>query len=392
MKKEIVELKEKAFKIICDARKLAEKGNLTAEERATFDKMFADAAEFKAQAERMEKADTLEADLSAGRKTDDKAGEVRRDINKETRAFMKYIVHNDDSELRAMSAGTTTEGGYIVPEVISNKIVTGLNNLMFMRQICSVEALKGATSLGSVYVSADASDAEWTGEIAMATADDTLALGKRSITPHQLCKLIKVSQKLLTLSPKAEQLVIDRIVYKMAAAQENGFLNGTGTTQPLGVFYASSSGINTDRDVSTDNAATAFTADGLMNAKFAVAAQYRKGAAWVMHRDAVKMAAKLKDGNGQYLWQPSLAAGQPDMLLGHPVYESEYAPSTFTTGLYVGVFGNFREGYLIAESIEMSIQRLNELYAATNQVGFIPRVNIDGAPVLPAAFARVKLG
>ena len=398
MKKEIVALKEKAFKLITDSRALAEKANkegraMSAEETVSYDKMFADATELKSQAERMEKSMELETGLrmEAGRQIEEPKGEVRKDTEKEVRAFMKYLIHNDSTELRAMSAGTVGEGGYLVPEVLANKIITGINNMMFMKNICSVDKVVGATSLGIPYVSADASDAEWTAEIVAATADDTLALLKRSLTPHQLCKLIKVSQKLIQLSPKAEQLVIDRISYKMAAAQENGFLNGTGTTMPIGVFYASASGINTDRDVATDNAATAFSADGLINAMYSVAGQYRKAGSWVMHRDAVKMASKLKDGEGRYLWSPSLAAGKPDTLLGSNLYESEYAPNTFTTGLYVGVFGDFKQ-YQIVESLEMSIQRLNELYAATNQVGFIPRVHVDGQPVLPAAFARVKLG
>jgi HK97 family phage major capsid protein len=102
------------------------------------------------------------------------------------------------------------------------------------------------------------------------------------------------------------------------------------------------------------------------------------------------MISKLKDGEGRYLWQQGLAAGQPDTILNLPVNESEYAPSTFTTGKYVGILGNF-QFYWIAELFGMEIQRLNELFAATSQVGFIGRMWADGAPVLEEAFARVKL-
>jgi HK97 family phage major capsid protein len=303
---------------------------------------------------------------------------------------MHYLRTKDDSQLRALSMDTVGEGGYLVPEVISDQILTGLNNLMFMRQICDVlPPVIGAKSLGLPYMSADATDGEWTTEILGATADDTLAIGKRSLTPNLLVKLVKASMKLLEHSPKAEKFLIDRIIYKMAVPQENKFQNGDGSGEPLGVFYAS--GINTDRDMATDNVATAFTADGLINCKYNVAAQYRKNARWLMHRSAVKMASKLKDGESRYIWQPSLVAGQPDTLLGHPIHESEYAPSTFTANLYVGIFGDFKF-YQIVDGLGMTIQRLNELYAATNQVGFIPRAYADGMPVLPAAFSRVKLG
>lgn len=398
----ILELKQKAFKAIKDARAILEKAQkesraMNGEESTNYDKAFADATTFKAEAERLEKQENLERSLElpesrkVGSEKPGAAGEEKRE--KEHRAaIMKYIITGDATELRALSADVAGEGGNMLPAAMSSDILTGLDNLLFMRQICDVlPPVQGAVSLGLPYISADATDAEWTSEIVGATADDTFAIGKRSLTPHLLLKLVKASMKLLQLSPRAEQLIIQRIAYKMAVPQENKFLNGTGTTMPLGVFVASSDGINTDRDVATNNVATAFTADGLIDCKYAVAAQYRKNASWIMSRAAVKMASKLKDGEQRYMWQPSLIAGKPDTLLGAPIFESEYAPSTFTAGLYVGIYGDFKY-YQIVDSLNMSIQRLNELYAATNQIGFIPRLYVDGMPVLPAAFARVKLG
>jgi HK97 family phage major capsid protein len=219
-----------------------------------------------------------------------------------------------------------------------------------------------------------------------------MAIGSRDLSPKILAKLIKVSMKLLMHSPRVEQIVSDRLAYKFAVTEENKFLNGTGSGQPLGLFYASASGINTDRDVSTDNTATAVTVDGLKNAFYAVPAQYRKRPSFgfIGHRDLFKMVSKLKDGEGQYLWQPSNQVGQPDRLLSAQVFESEYAPNTFTASLYVGLFGDL-SFYGICDSMDMSIQRLNELYARNNQIGFIGRKYTDGMPTLSTAFARVKL-
>ena len=157
------------------------------------------------------------------------------------------------------------------------------------------------------------------------------------------------------------------------------------------MFVASTQGISTGRDMATDNTSTAFTANGLYNTKYTLKAAYWPNAKWVFHRDAVKMLAKLVNGEGQYLWEPSLQAGQPDMLLGHPVNVSEYAPNTFTANLYVGILGDFRQ-YWIADSLSMEMQRLVELYAATNQEALIGRMESDGMPVLEEAFVRVKLG
>jgi len=103
------------------------------------------------------------------------------------------------------------------------------------------------------------------------------------------------------------------------------------------------------------------------------------------------MITKLKDGQGQYIWRQSVRDGEPDSLLGLPIVMSEWAPNTFTTGQYAGLLGDFRN-YWIADALSMQIQRLNELYAETNQVGFIGRLETDGAPVLEEAFVRVKLG
>jgi HK97 family phage major capsid protein len=172
--------------------------------------------------------------------------------------------------------------------------------------------------------------------------------------------------------------------------QEKAFLTGSGSNQPLGLFTANADGISTTRDVSTGNTTTAFTVDGLIEAKYSLKGQYHGSAQWLFHRDAVKMLAKLKDGDGQYIWQPTKTLADPDMLLGRPVNMSEYAPNTFTTGLYVGMFADFSH-YWIADALDMQVQRLVELYAETNQTGLIGRMETDGMPVLAEAFARVKL-
>jgi HK97 family phage major capsid protein len=105
----------------------------------------------------------------------------------------------------------------------------------------------------------------------------------------------------------------------------------------------------------------------------------------------VQQLAKLKDGEGRYLWQESTAVGQPDRLQGFPVDISEYAPNTFTTGLYVGLLGDWKTGYMIVDALTLRFQRLVELYALTNQIGIIGRLESDGMPVLEEAFVRVKL-
>jgi HK97 family phage major capsid protein len=102
------------------------------------------------------------------------------------------------------------------------------------------------------------------------------------------------------------------------------------------------------------------------------------------------MIRKLKDGEGQYIWKAGISNDRGDTILDLPVHMSEYAPNTFTTGEYVGILGDFSY-YWIADALNMNIQRLDELYAENNQVGFIGRLETDGMPVLENAFARVTL-
>jgi HK97 family phage major capsid protein len=103
------------------------------------------------------------------------------------------------------------------------------------------------------------------------------------------------------------------------------------------------------------------------------------------------MLAKIKDRDGQYVWMPSVRDGQPDLLLGKPVNMSEYAPNTFTTGLYAAVYGNF-DFYWICDADAMTVQVLDQPYATKNQIGYIWDYFGDGMPVIGEAFARVKLG
>ena len=125
--------------------------------------------------------------------------------------------------------------------------------------------------------------------------------------------------------------------------------------------------------------------------RYSVKQQYRRNAVWLMHRDMFKMLAKIKDADGQYIWQPSVALNTPDTLLGHPAYESEFAPNTFAAEKYVAVYGDFKSGYWICDADGMNIQVLDQLYATTNQIGYLFDYFGDGAPVLGEAFARVKL-
>ena len=308
--------------------------------------------------------------------------------NEELRSLKKDLV-----EARGLSAGTDIKGGFtLTPQEFVNQLIVAVKNKVFMRGLATVIPLNGSMSCGVPTLDTDVGDADWTPEIGTVAEDDNLAFGKRELRPHPLSKLVKVSEPLLRNSAlNPESIVMDRMAYKFGVAMEKSYLTGNGSQQALGVFTASNDGIPTSRDVSEANTATAITADGLIAAKYSLKAQYMSTAQWLFHRDAIKQIAQLKTGDGYYIFELADKPGVPDMLLGRPMFMSEYAPNTFTTGQYVGMFADFSH-YWIADSLALQFRRLNELFALNNQVGFIGRMETDGMPVLAEAFARVKLG
>lgn len=301
---------------------------------------------------------------------------------------------NGDFDFRAFQADNPTEGGYLSRgEQFVMQLIQAIDDNVFIRQMATVQQVgTGNTSLGAPSLDTDAEDTDWTVELDTGNEEDTMRFGKRSLTPHPLAKLTKISRELLRASVMpAEDIVLQRVGYKFGITQEKAFLTGSGAQQPLGVFTASNDGISTGRDVSTGNDTTSIQFDGLQEAKYTLKAAYWPRARWMFHRTAIKQIAKLKDGEGRYLWEPAVRAGAPDQILALPFDVNENAPSTFTTGQYVGILADW-SFYWIADSLEMQMQRLVELYARSNQIGFIGRLQTDGMPVLEEAFVRVKLG
>ena len=288
--------------------------------------------------------------------------------------------------MRALEHGSDAAGGFTVPsQQVSQDLLMLVDDQVHVRRLASVEKLTKAESLGILSITKP-SDYTWTAELLTGSADTTMAFAKRELRPHPLAKSIKVSRKLLQTSAQPiVQLINERFAYEYASTLEAAYITGTGVQQPLGAFVASADGVSTGRD---KVAATtqALTAAGLIDCKFHLKAAYWPNARWMFHRDAVRDITKLTDSDGQFLFDLSR-----NTFLGFPMDVNEFTPNTFTSGLYVGILADWKRGYKIVDALDMTMQRLDELYAATNQVGFISRYEGDGAPVQEEAFVRVTL-
>jgi len=295
---------------------------------------------------------------------------------------------------RVLQADKDVTGGFaVLPESYSSQILTELNDAVFIRSLGTQIELKNAASLSVPYEDNAGDDASWTAEIFTGAEDASISFEKRNLAPKPSAKRVKLSRTLAQRAAGFQNFAISRLSYKFALTEEKAFLTGDGVGKPMGIFIAAGAGalgISTARDGSTGNTSTEIKADNLIETLMSLKAQYRKNAVWVFHRDAIKQIRKLKTGDGVYLLQPSLAADKPDTILGKVYHESEYAPNTFTSGLYVGILGDFSY-YWVVTALSMEVSVLTELYAEQNCIGLIGRMEVDAAPILENAFARVKL-
>ncbi len=299
------------------------------------------------------------------------------------------------SQYATLQSDDAQRGGYLVADqVFAADLLKEVDDLLFIMQRAKVHTVPDASSLGIRKRTTKASTFDWSSELQVSDRDAALKYGKKVLTPHHLTGSIKISRDLARRSSLIVPEVRGELARDGAEAMEDGFLLGNGDRKPLGVFVASDDGISTSRDQATGSA-TNFTADGLIQAKYGLKAQYRRGpgVSWMFHRDGIEKIALLKDSNNQYLFRvgAGFAAdnGMPeDMLLGYPVDESERCPNTFTTGQYVGILGNWRY-YEIAMALDMEIQVLVELNARSNEYEYIARLKVDGMPTLDEAFVRL---
>lgn len=392
----ILELREKrakaweAAKAFLDSHR-KENGVLSAEDDAAYTRMEREITDLGKEIARLERQEALDAELNRpvnkpltgkpGGKADadggeDKTGRASDDYRKNfwnamrSKAPMPAVTN-------ALQIGTDSEGGYLVPDEYERTLVETLEEENIFRQMAKV--IKTSSGDRKIPVVASKGTASWIDEEgAFPESDDSF--GQVSIGAYKLGTLIKVSEELLNDSVFDLQSYISReFARRIGAKEEEAFFTGDGKGKPLGVL-AATGGAETGV---TAASATAVTADELMDLYYSLKSPYRKKSMWVLNDSTIKAIRKLKDNNGQYLWQPSLTAGTPDMILGRPIKTSAYMPA-MAAGAKTIAFGDFSY-YWIADRQGRSFKRLNELFAATGQVGFLASQRVDGKMILAEA-------
>lgn len=294
-------------------------------------------------------------------------------------------------QVKDLATSQGSAGGYLVADQQLARLVELQANTSAMRRIATV--LPPIAGGSTIFPSEDSelSDAEWTTEIGTGSDDTVKPFGQRSMTPHPLAKRVKVSRTLLRAGTllDVESWVLSRLARKFTDAEENGFVNGSGVLQPEGLL--TKSGITA---VSTA-AANTLAADDIINWAYSLGDAYAANARILCNRSFLRKVRLLKGTDNNYLWQPGLAQGTPPTILDWPYVTSDQYPTGLTNDAFdnnaiVATIGDFSY-YWIVDSLAFEVQRLEELYAATNQVGFIGRKETDGMVVNTAAFRHLKI-
>ena len=348
--------------------------DLNETEKETYNKMESDVVALKERADRIANQEKLSADLdivrgeSAKASVDGSAKSVQS--SKEYKEVFNGWARNGQitPEVRnALQVGTNSEGGYIVPEEFETMLVAKIQDVNPLRQWCNVIT---TASDRNIPIESTLGTAAWAAEEAT-TAESDAAFGQVVLNAYKLSTLVKVSEELMADSFfDISSYLAENFGSRFALAEEAAFVNGDGSAKPTGIV-----GGATDSGVTFAGTA-AITADELIDTQHGLTRPYRANAVWMVNDSTLKMIRKLKDGDNQYLWQTGLVAGAPDTLLGRPIYSSTAMPAA-TAGLKSVVFGDLSR-YTIADRTGRTIQRLNELYAVTGQVGFRAFGRCDG--------------
>lgn len=362
-------------------------GTLSAEDNATYERMEQEIADLGREIQRRERQDALDAELNKPvnqpitnnpanaekPKTGRASNEYKEDFGRHLRG--KKPLHN------VLSESVDADGGYLVPEEFEKQIVRGIDETNIIRSITKVITTAHDRKIP---VAVGHSVATWTEENA-AFAESNPTFGQKQIDAFKLTDLIRVSTELLQDSAfNVEDYIIREFSYAFGVAEEQAFCIGTGTNQPTGIFTENGGEVGF-----TTSSATVITIDDVISLIYSLKAPYRKNAVFLMNDATVGLIRKLKDGNGAYLWQPSVQAGQPDKILGFDVYTTPFAPAIAGGALPIA-FGDF-QNYWIGDRGGKTVQRLNELYATNGQVGYVATERVDGKVILPEAIKLLKM-
>jgi HK97 family phage major capsid protein len=317
----------------------------------------------------------------------------------EARAYFAYLRHGTRDEpnpqrkalgrdeMKALSVGNDPAAGYLAPPEFAREIIKGEVEFSPLRAWARVRE----TSRNALQIPRRTGTfgAVWVAEQATRSETEGLTYGLEDIPTHEMYALVDVSQQMLEDSEfDLEAELRMEFAEQFAVTEGAGFVDGTGVGQPEGLL--------TNANVSTVNSGSAATiadangqADGLVSLWHAVKTGYAIRGVWLLNRSTLAAVRKLKDDQGQYIWQPGLAVGQPNTILGSPYAELPDMPGEAANATPIA-FGDLKRAYTVVDRIQLSVLRDPFTQATAGKIRFIARRRVGGQVVLPEAVAKLK--
>lgn len=289
-------------------------------------------------------------------------------------------------EKRALQADADIYGGFLVVGAMINELLQQERQISVMRAISRVlDPLKEVDEVGVPSQEAAMAGAEWTTELVIGSQDTTASFGKRVLHPHLISKEVRVSKKLLRVQPTAESWINEALANAVATPQESAFIQGSGSGEPTGLLNT------TGLAVYTTQGSGAVTGEDIRKWLFKLPARFQARARILTSVDFLRHILTTKDANGNFLFPDYRGS-----ILNVPVSFTDGLPDivddddNLVAGEYAAVVGDFRF-YWIQDAYGIEVQRLKELYAEVNEVGFIIRQETDGMAVVANAFYALQI-
>lgn len=298
--------------------------------------------------------------------------------NIETKAFASFVRSGDASEVKSLGYGAPSTGGILAPEKVATSILEKVAEFSPVRSLAQTISMAGPLLQLPRLV-----DEVAVGEVAETAARPSSepSFDQIDLKAHEMAVVVPVTRILL------EDAQIDLASYlgnhiarRFGQKEAAWFVNGNGTTQAEGVL--------TSDDVAEVEAE--ITGDDLIDLFYSIKTAYSSNGAWLMNRKTMAVVRKLKDTDGAYLWERGIAAGQPPLLLGRPVYEGVDMPDP-VAGNNAIVFGDFATGYAIADRVGFEIVRDDLTGADNGIIKLRARRRVGGRIVMGEALTKLKV-
>lgn len=326
-------------------------------------------------------------DLGAGKKTDVNLW-ARAVIDAHTKGIVNLSADQQKAladvaeEYKSMSVGNDTTGGYLAPSEYVREILKTVTEISPVRQLARIRTTSSKSILLPKRTGQFA--AAWTAEQGPRTENTGLTYGMIEIPTHEMYALIDISAQNLEDSAFNLAAEIDyEATEQFAVAEGAAFVSGSGVGKLEGFL------VNSGIGIVNSGAAATITADGLHTLKHSIKTAYARNASWALNRTTLGSVRKLKDGNGEYLWQSGIALGKPNTLDGDPYVEVPDMPSEAANAFPIA-YGDFMRGYTLVDRIAMSMLRDPYTQATSGNIRFLFRRRVGGMVTMAESIAKMR--